>query len=426
VLTPRVVHSSPLASASAIPPLPPPTGIEFAENLAPFFRRLRSLDPQRAGTATPSTATPATDDVRILQFGDSHTASDTETVHLRRKLSARFGDGGRGFVALGQPFKGYLQEGIAPQPNVHLDPERGHLDHGVFTGDGRYGLLGISLEGKKKGAIAATRVDAPTSRFAVGYLEQPKGGSFDVYIDGVKQVHVRTASDDTRVGYTASTVVEGAHSVEARLLGDGPVRLLGLELDRDAVGVSVEALGINGARAQVVDRWDEAVFADALARRRPALLVLSYGTNESADEQPVEKHMLALANALGKIRRAVPEAACLLHGPPDRAILVERMINGELVKVWETAPRVIEIIEAERALAKAAGCGFWDALGAIGGPGTMAAWAAAEKPLGREDHVHYTFEGYRVLGEKYGDDLLAAYDRWKVREALPNPPALPR
>ena len=52
------------------------------------------------------------EDVTILHFGDSHTAADYETGPLRRALQARFGDGGRGFVAIGEPWKHYVQEGL--------------------------------------------------------------------------------------------------------------------------------------------------------------------------------------------------------------------------------------------------------------------------------------------------------------------------
>jgi len=53
---------------------------------AGFFEALARLE---AGQAE--------DDVRVTQFGDSHTAADIETAVVRRALQARFGDGGRGF-----------------------------------------------------------------------------------------------------------------------------------------------------------------------------------------------------------------------------------------------------------------------------------------------------------------------------------------
>ena len=94
------------------------------------------------------------DDVRIVQFGDSHTAADIETAVIRRALQGRFGDGGRGFVALGKPWKGYLQDGVRCGMSSEWSPERGRLAKGKFSGDGLYGLAGIGVETRSHGARA--------------------------------------------------------------------------------------------------------------------------------------------------------------------------------------------------------------------------------------------------------------------------------
>ena len=75
--------------------------LERPASLRRFFESVARLE---AGQAQ--------EDVRIVQFGDSHTAADIETAVIRRALQGRFGDGGRGFVAIGKPWKGYLQEGV--------------------------------------------------------------------------------------------------------------------------------------------------------------------------------------------------------------------------------------------------------------------------------------------------------------------------
>src|SRR5207302_11012269 len=44
--------------------------------------------------------------VTILQIGDSHTAADFFTGELRKRLQARYGDGGVGYVTAGRPHIG--------------------------------------------------------------------------------------------------------------------------------------------------------------------------------------------------------------------------------------------------------------------------------------------------------------------------------
>jgi hypothetical protein len=54
----------------------------------------------------------------ILQLGDSHTAADFMTGELRKRLQARYGNGGAGYVTAGRPHIGVrtsaLKVGISP------------------------------------------------------------------------------------------------------------------------------------------------------------------------------------------------------------------------------------------------------------------------------------------------------------------------
>src|SRR5258708_10237980 len=92
----------PPASAPALAPAPPPPigHLDGWSNLSHLFDSLSAVDDGHAH-----------DDVRILQFGDSHTACDVGTGAFRHMLQSRFGDGGRGFVSIGRPWKTYYQEG---------------------------------------------------------------------------------------------------------------------------------------------------------------------------------------------------------------------------------------------------------------------------------------------------------------------------
>ena len=51
--------------------------------------------------------------------------------------------------------------------------------------------------------------------------------------------------------------------------------------ERDGPGVVYDSLGLDGSRAKLLRRFDAAHWHDQLRLRRPDLLVLHYGTNES-------------------------------------------------------------------------------------------------------------------------------------------------
>jgi lysophospholipase L1-like esterase len=209
-------------------------------------------------------------------------------------------------------------------------------------------------------------------------------------------------------------VPDAPHQVEVYTVGDGPVRVFGMTLDRAQAGVVVDALGINGAQIFTALRWSEDHFAEQLRHQAPDLVVLAYGTNEA-----VEPHLedadyeRGLVDILGRVSRAAPNAACMLLGPPDLA----RWTKG--TKGYHTWPRVLEIAAIQRRVAKAAGCGFYDQIEAMGGPGSMAAWAEEADPRAQQDRMHLTRSGYTLVGTSLANDVMRAYDEWRAEMGLP-------
>jgi len=411
-----IVHRAPQAPADAsprprdaapdaVPPAAPaPSPLHNSAALRRFYEALAHLDDRAAS-----------DDVRIVQFGDSHTAADMETGAVRRALQTRFGDGGRGFVAIGRPYAPYVQDavraGMSREWLTSLKPPRGRPG----ATDGCYGLSGSCILGAAHGGRAWVDVAAPTARIEVSYLEQPAGGSFEVYVDDVRKVRIATRSRAVTSAFRAIDVPEASHHVEVRTGGDGAVRLFGVALDRPTAGVTLDALGINGARVTTALGWNEAHMADQLRHRDPDLVIVAYGTNESGDDTPKAVYERQVVDLLGRVSRATPAAACLLLGPPDRAILTPAG--------WATSPKLVEIVESQRAVAEAAGCAFYDQLQAMGGPGTIAAWADQQPPRARRDRVHLLREGYTQLGEAFAAEIERSYAAWRTETG--RPPAAP-
>jgi len=355
----------------------------------------------------------AHDDVRILQYGDSHTAADLGTGAFRRALQARYGDGGRGFVSVGRPWTSFSQDGIHGGMTKEFEPQRTSFKDGRFSGDGCYGLLGIGIGAASSGARAWTEVGPRFSRVELDYWQEPRGGSFDVFIDGARAGRVATRAAQPGSGYFGFNLADASHQVELRTLGDGEVRVFGMTLDRPEAGVVVDALGINGAQIFNLLRANEEHFAEQLRHRAPKLVVLAYGTNEALEPRLTDtEYEDKLVEVLGRIERAAPAASCLLLGPPDLA----RRAKGK--DDWKTWPRVLEILAVQRRVAEAAGCAFYDQLGAMGGPGSMAAWASEPEPRGNRDRVHLTRSGYLQLGTSFATDLMRAYDDWRAEKGL--------
>lgn len=336
---------------------------------------------------------------RLLFFGASHTASDLYTSVIRRELQRRFGDGGYGFVMPAKPWTHYRPRDIVVESTNTWHTDRvGKKD---ARRDGFYGLAGMSVSSsspKDFGRIKAQRAEV----FEVFYLEQPGGGHLEVLLDGGPWGKLSTAGENFRLGMVTVRTKDGPHTLEVRPVGDGEVRLFGVVVERGSSGVVLDTLAIPGSRAGDILEWDERTFKEALQRRSPNLVVLAYGTNESGDdEDPIYLYELRLRAVIGRIRSMVPKSSCLLIGPSDWPVRREDGLFSERA-------RTALIIEVQRRVAFEEGCGFFDLQAFSGGPLSMVQWAKLPKPLAQPDLVHFTREGYELLGRTLLKALLRA------------------
>ncbi len=333
---------------------------------------------------------------RLVFYGASHVASDLFTGYIRRELQARFGDAGHGFVLPVHPWRTYRHRDI----NIESDGKRWQT-HRIRVGDTeveRVGLAGVAMESKRVGSFGAVYTAQETehgrlaSFFELYYWKHPRGGEMDVYIDGRRARRISTRAAQPSTGYATFRVPDAPHRFEIRTLSKRPIWLFGLAVERDRPGVVVDTLGINGSRARYQLLWDEAIYKEHLQRRKPDLVVIAYGTNESGDESPLPDYERDLRTVVQRMRDAVPEASCLLIGPSDRPMQVEE-------RVFEDRERTSSLIQIQHRVALEHGCGFFDLVAFQGGALSMVQWAANDPAYASQDHIHYTRRGYQRLGE---------------------------
>lgn len=364
-----------VASGAEIP-------VENPAALIPFFEQLyRHQEGQTPGP------------VRILHYGDSHTAADEWTGEMRARLQEKFGDGGSGYSFAGRPWNGYRRE------DVHSGSTSGWHTDGLVgrSGDGVYGLGGISMSVRspKEGIY----VEADASDFELFYYQQPGGGSLQLYDNGVPVERLSTDGDPSPAYYRLEDM-PGPHKLELETLDHAPVRLFGWVAEKPT-GVTYETLGINGAGASIILDWNEETLRSNIERRNPALIVLAYGTNEAGQKSwTLESYRDMFEKLIARLRAAAPTASILVIGPPDR--------DQHTKKGWQPMDQLDMIVEAQREAAMANGCPFWDMRAKMGGKGSMQEWVEAGMAQG--DHVHFTGPGYHMLGDAVVRDLMSQYD----------------
>jgi lysophospholipase L1-like esterase len=343
---------------------------------------------------------------RIVFYGASHVAADIYTDVLRTRLQNRFGEAGAGFAHPARPLPHYHHpslyfENSTGWTGVHVKASSPEPDH--------YGLAGMYVvsAGRRSGRSAfTTKAHAGLTGFAseldLYYWKQPAGGHLRLSIDG-KPHEIATASPSAGPGYEHFSMADGPHRFEFFTHGDGPVRLFGISLERSNPGVILDTLGIPGARAANHLLWEDSLYREQLALRKPNLVVLAYGTNESGDDgQPIEEYAADLRRVVARVRQVAPQASCLLIGPSDRPHPTD---EGSYID----RPRTAQIVSTQRQVSAEFGCGFFDMVAFMGGPMSMIHWCREEPPLGASDHVHFTQRGYETFGNVLYEALLAGY-----------------
>lgn len=331
---------------------------------------------------------------RIVVYGGSHTASDLYTGAIRQRLQAAYGDAGHGFVAAVPPISRYWQDGARVADAEGWEVLEPSLKR---PGVERYGLIGMAFEAREVARAEVSTDRTRASRIEVMYLRQPGGGELEVQVDD--DVHrIDTLAPAPEAGVSVYAVPDGAHTVQLRTDGEGPVRVYGVVLEREGPGVIVDQLGVAGSKARHQLLWDEDVWRTLLRTRRPDFFVLSYGNNELDDHHLTpEQHEAHYARMLERLHEHFPAAGCLVLGPSDR-----RTTEGGNGPV--EPPLLPFFREMTRRVALEHDCGFVDVLGWQGGPGAVERWLAAQPPLERDDGIHFTEAAYRRLGM----DLLRA------------------
>ena len=380
----------------------------YSSALHNFFAALDEQQDEHGAGAAPERT------VRILQFGDSHTAADIFTGKMRASLQQQFGDGGLGFQFAGHPFAGYhLAGSLRSQTSGWL------TEGNRFTalGDGDLGLGGISISTSGRGE--SITLEAPCTTMQLHFLLQPGGGRLQFSDNGVAMSVIGTdlpggEAGDTdvtpRAGTFSYSCSAGEHDFEFTTLDNAPVKLLGIVTQQP--GVTYECLGINGAVAPLMLRWNQNLFSDYLRQSAPNLIVLAYGTNESGSSaEHLEDYPEQFAQIVDNLHRIAPESSILVLGPADRAMRAGR--RGP----WRPYPGTERIIAMQKEVCRTHGCAYWDTRRRMGGFGSMQQWVTAG--WAQPDRTHLTSTGYRTLADALFEDLMRTYNHYQQQPETP-------
>lgn len=367
-----------------------------------FYAALADTETKKSGAIT-----------RITHYGDSPITNDGITGTARRLLQERFGDAGHGFILVDRPWEWYGHQSIT------FTSSGGWSDDSLMnpmTKDGMFGLGGVTFHaaaGKSARFGPATSGDTGKnlSRMDVYYLAQPGGGQFNVSINGETSQAISTDGLTAKSAFREIKAARpGANTFEIKTVSGG-VRMFGAVLENDQPGVVYDSLGVNGAYAGLLARvMNEPHWAEQLQHRKPDLLILNYGTNESeyASDDQMARYEKDLREVVRRVRAALPAVSILIVSPMDRG----KHASGGRVITLDSIPKIVEM---QHRVALDVGCGFLNLFAAMGGEGTMARWHEGRHHLVGGDLTHPTADGAITVGVLIYNAILEGYADYRAR-----------
>jgi lysophospholipase L1-like esterase len=348
---------------------------------------------------------------RISHFGDSPISGDLISGAARTLLQDKFGDAGHGWIFVAKPWDFYYHEGI------RMKGDGWKVISPVLPGggSGSFGLGGASFTADSPSAFSSIRTTKKGEGSAVGrydifYRAQPHGGSFLAYVDREAPRIFSTQAETKSSAMVSISVEDGGHLLKLTPQGDGPVTLYGVALERDTPGVVYDTLGLLGGTVRHLIRFHEDTWIEDLQNRKPDLVILNFGTNESNyGHLAYPEYIRNYSVVIQRIKTALPSASILIMAPMDRGA---RDDDGDIV----TMPGIPILVAAQRRVARAEGVAFYDTFAAMGGMGTMARWYDDQPRLVIGDFTHPTYTGAQQLGAMFVNALLKGFDDYKQNQ----------
>ncbi|MBC8043245.1 MAG: hypothetical protein IAF08_07350 [Rhizobacter sp.] len=348
--------------------------------------------------------------IHVLHFGGSHIQADVWPGRVRERLRYFSPEtkGARGFIfpqKLGRSngsrsFEVQFTGLWTPCRNTELDKQCA------------IGLAGISVMTYDSSSLDITLINDhyPQYRYTLARIFH-NTDSTSFAIDVVDSAFTVNRTINYEAGYTEFALPSPATKLRLRFTRRDSIQknftLYGIDLENEDAGFRYHAVGVNGARVPSYLRCT--LLAKELKTIDPQLVVLSIGINDAKGKEfnPVlfESQYDQLVK---RIKQVSPDAAILFTTNTDSFRRIRRRryaVNKNAVVVREVMLR----------LAKKHNAAVWDLFNVMGGLGSINQWKKIG--LAKKDRIHFSREGYTIIGDLMYDAFINAYNSRKEQAA---------
>jgi len=327
--------------------------------------------------------------IHILQLGDSHTASDFFSGQLRRHFKQQYGDGGVGFISP-LAISGNRSDNVlfANAKGWDMITSRKTTNAGFTLG----GNIATPRQDNNNAELIVRDTD-PAFLMQALYRNQANGK--------VQIQHRTVVLPCSQSRWTLSQPVTVQSPVRYSLAPSGGSQLAGWLLSSsNSGGVMLSALGINGARVSMLDKWRDN-WLSTLQMLKPDMVIMAYGTNEAFDQQlDIQRYQQNYSEYVQAIRRVLPEAVTLLVGPGSS------ISNKNGASCQQLQPALLKpVIQAQREVAQSYHTLFWNWFDYMGGDCAIERWQ--QQGIARPDLIHLTQQGYERSADALWQQFVA-------------------
>lgn len=344
--------------------------------------------------------------INILQIGGSHIQADVLSGRIRQRIQTLSPGmkGARGFVfpyrvaKTNSPGNYWIEYTGEWESCRNVERDRDCL----------LGLSGISVTTHDSVStiklFKRANIDYPDYDFnKVKIFFDQSSASFEIEFN--QKGIVKKKATNRNEGYTTYFLKEHIDTLDLTIIktdsNQTHFTLYGMILENEDPGIIYNSIGINGASVPSFLRCS--LLQQQVKVLNPDLVILSLGINDAYGRKfSPHNFELHYDTLIRRIRNANPNVPIILTTNND-SYLYKRYVNrnGELVR------------ESMFAIAEKHNAAVWDLYTVMGGLNSIVIWQ--KLGMAKRDKIHFTKEGYIILGDLFFNAILRAYDGHLMR-----------
>lgn len=337
--------------------------------------------------------------INVVQIGGSHIQAGTFSGQIRSRLQQMNGEmnAGWGFMfpyriaRTNSPYGYYIRYNGSWQTCRNVETRKSCI-LGVggisATTNSQKAELTIFLEDENE-------IDYSFNKVRVFY--ENRDSNFTVSIDSsiLKNV-VRT---DEYFDFELNTHVDSLDLIiQKQENTEGSFTLYGITTESAPNGFVYHSIGINGAQVPSFNRCY--LLEEQLALLKPDLVILGLGINDAYGKRFSQNDYEAnYGELISSIRKAAPESAIIFTTNND-SYLYRRYVNKNGEKVEQSMLKMANEYDA----------GVWNLYEVMGGLNSVVLWE--KNGLAQRDKIHFTREGYLILGDLFFNALMKNFEKY--------------